>query len=195
MLYQTLLTLSLLLATTTATPTPIALAPRACQTLYPTSYQQISQSDPTTSFAQSDDFEASWSGPSAADAIDTLVHFTSIPAGSYGCQLAVAFPPDYPITSAGSRLLNVYALPGDISAEDTYDDYFPNGGRGIPDGAYLFGSVTIDGGSHVINSKVCAENLSFLFGVASEEQAGETVFVDSGSDEDGPAGLYLTFDC
>ena len=194
MLYPTILSISLFLASTTATPTPIALVPRSCQTQYPTSYQQIEQDAPSSSFPQGKHFEVSQSS-GGINAVDTLVHFTGIPAGSYGCQLAVAFPANYPITSSGSKLLNVYAVPRDISPSDSYSTYFSKGNRGIPDNSYLFGSVTIDGSSHVINSKVCAPNLSFLFEIASDTQAGETEFEDNGSAANGPAGLYLTYNC
>ncbi|MCJ1473650.1 hypothetical protein MMC13_002301 [Lambiella insularis] len=183
-----------LLALTTSLPTP-SLDRRACTTILPTSYQLISAASPTFSFPQNRNFYTS-TGSFGSAPIDTLIHFTNIPFGAYGCQLAVSFTDEYPIASSGATQLSVYGLVTDITAGSTYEEYFPNGGGGEPVGSLgLFGTVTLNGQPHVVNSGVCAENMSFLFEIASQTEAGNVGFQDAGNNLSGIGGFYLTFDC
>jgi len=188
-----LLTVSVLAASTIAIPTRGQTRRSSCTTQLPTTYQQISSSQPSTSFPQGDIFLVNQTAGGSTD-VDTLVHFTDIPSNSYGCELAVSFTYEYPINSSGSTLLNVYALPHDIQPADTYTTYFPNGGNGAPQGSSLWGSVTLDGQKHVINSESCSANLSFLFEIASD-QAGSVSFRDAGDNLSGIGGFYLSYDC
>lgn len=135
----------------TAMPTPTDSAPRSCGISLPSSYQQISEDAPTQAFQQNRYFQASQASDGVSN-IDSLVLFTDIPPGSYGCQLGAEFTFEYPIQSSGSTQLNVYALPNNIQPTDTYLTYFPSGKRAIPTGAFLFGTTTLNGTKVMINS-------------------------------------------
>ncbi|MCJ1461619.1 hypothetical protein MMC07_000216 [Pseudocyphellaria aurata] len=166
----------------------------ACTIKLPSSYQQIRSSKPGTAFPQNNIFNVTQI-IATKDYTDTLLRFSGIPSGSYGCQLAVSFTFEYPIYSSGSTLLNVYSLPVPITEKDTYDTYFPNGGRGIPKGASLFGTTTITGQKAVINSQVCKPSLGYLFEIASDTQDGSVLFADAGNNLSGIGGFYLTYNC
>ncbi|MCJ1398230.1 hypothetical protein MMC11_001427 [Xylographa trunciseda] len=168
-----------------------------CGTTYlPVSYQGIEQQLALTAFPQTRSFYAS-SGPSPGYAIDSLIHFTGIPAGSYGCTLGVSFTYEYNISSTGSTLLNVYnLLDDDITKYSNYAGYYPDGGSGEPNSAAgLWGSLTLDGGPHTVNTAACTGNMSFLVGIASQDQAGTVSFQDAGDNLSGIGGFYLSFDC
>lgn len=167
---------------------------KSCTIKLPSSYQQIVRTSPQKSFPQNNIFNVT-QATGGNDNTDTLLSFTKIPPGSYGCQLAVSFTFDYPIYSIGSTQLNVYALPNNISSSDTYATYFPNGGRGIPKGAYLFATTTITGQKAVLNSQVCQPNLGYLFEIASPTAAGSVTFADAGNNLSGIGGFYLTYNC
>lgn len=193
MLSSILIAATALTALTSAFPTPANLAPRACTTQLPSSYQEIIQVRPTESFAQNQNFYA-YSNANTGNHIDTLVHFTGIPAGSYGCQLAVEFSGANNPTSSGATQLNVYNLLGaenGITATSSYQQYFPNGGSGAPNGTSLWGTVTLDGQKHVINSAVCAPSMSFLFEIASETESGIVEWNNLAVGN----GFYLTYNC
>lgn len=175
-------------------PDQVPLQPKSCSIKLPTSYQQILQSQPKKSFPQNNLFNVS-QDDSGGSNVDTLLRFANIPPGSYGCQLAMSFTFEYPIDSSGSTQLNVYALPGDISASDTYATYFPDGGRGTPKESFLFGTTTITGQRAVINSAFCRPSLGFLFQIASSTKAGRVVFQDAGNNLSGIGGFYLSYNC
>lgn len=158
----------------------------------PTSYQQISQSSPQEYFPQNNIFNVTQAS-GGINNVNTLLRFTGIPSGSYGCQLEVSFTFEYPIYSSGSTLLNVWSLPEPISSTDTYATYFPTGGRGIPKGSFLFGSITLTGQKAVINSQVCKPSLGYLFQIASATAAGSVTFADAGNNLSGIGGFYLTY--
>ena len=168
----------------------------SCSTRRPTSYQQIFRRFPGESFPQSLLFKTSQEA-GGKDNTDTLIRFSGIPAGSFGCQLAVSFPSGYPITSTGSAQLNVYALSRNITKDDTYETYFPNRGRGIPKYGFLWGTTTlIAGRTSVINSESCKPSLNYLFEIASETVAGDVSFVDGGNNQAGQfTGFFLQFNC
>ena len=127
--------------------------------------------------------------------MNTLVRFASIPSGSFGCQLAVTFTFQYPISSSGNAQLNVFALPNDISKTDTYKTYFPNGGRGTPKDSFLFATTTINGQKAVLNSQGCKPTLGYLFQIASDTAAGAVSFVDAGNNLSGISGFFITHNC
>lgn len=166
----------------------------ACSTKLPTSYQLISRDLPKTSFQPSRLFEVSQVVGGVSNT-DSLLRFSGIPPGSFGCQLAISFTANYPITSSGSTQVNIYGLLNDIRSTDTYSTYFPNGGRGIPKDAFLFGTTTINGLKAVINSQVCRPNLAYLIEIASDTKAGRVTFVDAGKPHPDVAGFYLTYNC
>ena len=170
----------------------VPLEPKSCTIKLPTSYQQIVQSQPKQSFPQGNLFNVS---QDSSGAVDTLLRFTNIPSGSFGCQVAVSFTFGFPIDSEGSTLLNVYALPNPISSSDTYATYFPDGGRGTPKGSFLWATTTITGQKAVLNSETCKPTLGYLFQIASSTKAGSVSFRDAGNNLSGIGGFYLTYNC
>ena len=107
----------------------------------------------------------------------------------------MSFTYEYPIYSNGETQLNVYALPHDISETDTYETYFPNGGRGTPKDSPLWATTTITGQKAVLNSEACQPALGYLFQIASSTGAGEVTFADAGDNLSGISGFYMTYDC
>lgn len=168
--------------------------PLSCTIKLPTSYQQIARDKPTTSYPQANRFSVSQASGGAAN-VDTLLRFAGIRSGSFGCQLAMSFTFEYPINSTGSTLLNVFALPNDISPTDTYEKYFPNGGRGTPKGSFLWATTTITGQKQVVNSEVCRPSLGYLFQISSDTKAGAVEFLDAGNNLSGIGGFYMTYNC
>ncbi len=107
----------------------------------------------------------------------------------------MSFTYEYDIPTSGNTQLNVYALPGDISATDTYATYFADGARGTPAGAYLWTTTTVTGKAAVLNSKTCESSMSFLFQIASDVSAGAVSFMDAGNNLSGIGGFYVTYNC
>ena len=167
----------------------------ACTYQTATSYQQIARDAPTASFPQSRLFNVSQASGGLHN-IDTLVRFSGIPSGAYGCQLSVSFSANYPINSSENAQLNVYSLPKDISKSDTYATYFPSGGRGTPSGSFLFATVTVLPGSKaVLNSQSCAAAGRYLFQIASDTAKASVAFVSAGNSATGIDGFYLSYNC
>lgn len=202
-----------LLGLTAAAPTPVELAPRCGQTVFPTFLQQVSEANPTTvetnTLLTNGDFHVSQSvdaNGNIDNRIYQIVAFMNIPPGSYGCQLAVTFPANYPITSTGVPTLNVTTLyngqsssityPSNISWSTLYPPNPPSLGQG------LFGTVTMTPGTtQVINSEACpvgGGNLAFVFSIAVwETQPASVDFNEYVNKINGAglAGVYLTYDC
>ena len=196
-----------------AAPTPVDLAPRCGTTLFPTFLQQLSEADPTTvepnTLSTDGDFLVSQDVDASGNIIDRvyqLVAFENIPAGSYGCQLAVTFPAGYPITSTGTPTLNVTTVFNDESSSITFPNsyswssFFPP--TSPPFGQGLFGTVSLSAGqSTVINSEGCpvgGGSLAFVFSIASwETQPASVEFNENVNQLNGAglAGVYLTYDC
>lgn len=202
-----------LLGLASAVPTPVELAGRCGTTLVPSILQQISEANPSVSgdntVATGGDFHVSQSVDANGNVVDRIVQavgFQNIPAGSYGCQLAVTFPPNYPITSTGQPTLNVTTLLNGASSEIVYPNdlswstlFYP-GSQIYEEG--LFGTVTMTAGTtQIINSEACpigGGNLAFIFSIASwETQAASVEFNEDENSMNGAglAGVYLTYDC
>ncbi|KAG0650608.1 hypothetical protein D0Z07_2340 [Hyphodiscus hymeniophilus] len=213
MLFSTLaLTLLGLLGLTSAIPTPIELAPRCGTTLVPAFLQQVSEANPSLvepdTMSTGGDFHVSQSTDAYGNIIDRVYQiagFEDIPSGSYGCQLGITFPPDYPITSTGVPTLNITTLfngesssicyPNEISWDSLYPPTSPPLGQG------LFGTVTMTPGTtQVVNSESCplgGGNLAFLFSIAVwETQPASVEFNEyvNALNGAGLAGVYLTYD-
>ncbi|MCJ1463083.1 hypothetical protein MMC07_001688 [Pseudocyphellaria aurata] len=120
--------------------------------IFPASDQRVSSSEPLKSFPQDNIFSVT---PNSAtdDNTASLLSFTGIPGGSYGCHLAESFTPEYLICSSSRTKLNVHALHQPIPTDETYATYFAHGGKGYPKISYLFGTTTITGKRSVINSQ------------------------------------------
>jgi hypothetical protein len=202
-----------LLGLTSAIPTPIELAPRCGSTIIPTILQQVSEENPSAVGANTmqtgGDFHVSQSVGANGNIINRItqaVAFQDIPAGSYGCQLAVTFPANYPITSTGHPTLNVTTLLNGQSSDITYPNDLSWSSLYAPDSSIweqgLFGTVTIaPGTTQIINSEACpvgGGNLAFVFSIAVwETQAANVAFneYDNSMNGAGLAGVYLTYDC
>ena len=197
MYFSSLLAASILAALSIATPPVqevLGVHPELCLNKLPTSYQQINQVVPKQSYPQSFVFKVSQS-EGGLDNIGTLLRFSGIPSGSFGCTLSLSFTFEYPINNTGSTLVNAYSLSNDIKPSDTWATYFPNGQKGTPRGGYLFGSTRITGQKAVINSQVCNSSLNYLFLIASDTKAGEVAFVDAGNNLSGIGGFYIAYNC
>ncbi|KAH8586459.1 hypothetical protein B0O99DRAFT_528642 [Bisporella sp. PMI_857] len=197
MYHSTVLAIVSLLSFASAVPTPVDLAPRCGTTIRPSFLQTLTQSSPGTVSPNSPTFHVSQTS-STTNHINQVVGFSSIPAGSYGCQLAVSFPASYPITTLGSPILNVKTLfkdqPGAISYPNgwSWNTFYPGG---TPIGQGTFGTVTIEPGTtKVINSQSCPVGggaLAFVFSIADWVAGEASVEFTQGAD----AGVYLTYNC
>lgn len=161
-------------------------------TRVPTSYQLISRDLPNKAFPQNRVLQVSQANGGLSN-IDTLLYFDGIPPGSFGCQLAISFSPNYPLALSGNSQLNVFKLSRNITKSDTYSTYFPQGGRGIPVGGFLFGTINPSTRKGIVNSGVCAPSLSFLVEIASDTAAGSVAFTDAGNPQV-INGFFLTYD-
>lgn len=199
-----------LIGLSAAVPTPVDLAPRCGQTIYPVIVQALTESNPyannpNTLYTNSD-FKVSQtvaSDGTVTNRIYQVVGFEGIVPGSYGCQLNVHFDANYPITTVGNPTLNVTTLyldsPSSIKFPNDYTwaKFFPE--TSPPLGQGLFGTVNIAAGqTTAINSEVCSGNLAFIFSIAS--WVSETASVDfteyiNKINGAGLAGVYLTANC
>lgn len=107
---------------------------------------------------------------------DNLVSFTSVPAGSYGCQLEVNFPAGYPITSSGNSQVYVFAEDG------------PSKGSQV--GTVTFASSPVAPTKYIINSFQCATTMSYRLSIGSQTDAGSVAF--AGTQD---AGFTMTYNC
>lgn len=182
-----------LLGLAAAVPTPVELAPRCGTTLYPSSVQKLDESTPSTVYPSSNQFRVAGGGSSSRQY--EAVVFNNIPAGSYGCQLNVKFPPGYYINNYNTPTLNVTTLFKDkplpptntLSWSTLYPPNAPSLGQG------LFGTVTLTPGqTTAINSESCAGNLAYVFAIASWVEKSSSVEY---TQQDPNAGVYLTYNC
>jgi hypothetical protein len=203
-----------LLGLSAAVPTPVELAPRCGQTLFPFLAQQLTEANPTTvnpnTLLQNGDFHVSKQMDpvtgQVSNRISQVVAFNNIPAGSSGCQLNVVFPDNYPITTTGSPMLNIYTLYNGDSSSITYpnnwswDTFYPRASP--PFGQGVFGTTNFaQGQTAVINTEACPANggdLAFVFEIAdwvwgsASIEFNEYINKLNGA---GLAGVYLTYDC
>jgi len=207
------LALSSLWALSSAVPTPVELSPRCGTTLVPTILQQLTESNPSWvapntvstdgDFSVSQDVDASGN---ITNRVYQVAAFQNIPAGAYGCQLAVTFPANYPITSTGVPTLDVTTLdttsPGSITYPNTlsWSSLYPPASP--PLGQGLFGTVNVaPGTTQVINSEACpvgGGNAAFVFSIADwETEPASVEFAQSVNALNGAglAGVYLTYNC
>ena len=110
-----------------------------------------------------------------ANKVANALTFSNVPAGSYGCQLEVNFPANYPITSSGNSQLNVWTA-----------------GSGT---RKLFGTVTLASSpvaptKFVINSATCERVMGYSLEIASPTQAGSVAFADTKD-----AGFTMVYNC
>lgn len=125
---------------------------------------------------------------------DTILSFGGLDAAAFDCQLVVSFSPGYPgIFSTGNTLLNVYALRSPSRKNDTFATYFPIPfvKRGVPRGAYLFGTARIVAGERqVVGRPVCKETLTYLFEIATPRVEAAVYFWDVGRPGN---GIFVTY--
>jgi hypothetical protein len=203
-----------LLGLSAAAPTPVEIAPRCGETLFPFLTQQLAEESPNTVNINTVEYDgdfhvAQTMDPSTGAIINRIyqiVAFNNIPPGSYGCQLNVQFPTSYPITTSGSPTLNVQTLYAGSPSSITYpnnwswDTFWPK--TSPPFGSGSYGTINFaEGQTAVINSEACPAgggNLAFVFEIAdwvggdASIEFNEYVNKINGA---GLAGVYLTYDC
>lgn len=144
-------------------PTSAPLDRRACSVAYPQSI-----GFPINYHIQQD--------ANRVNAIEPIVTFSNIPAGSYGCQLEVNFPARYPIQSSGSTAVNVFSESG--------------ASKGSLFGTVTFASSPVAPTKFVINSAKCDTLMSYRLAIASDTLPGSVAFADTKD-----AGLTMTYNC
>jgi Ubiquitin 3 binding protein But2 C-terminal domain len=177
----TLTVLSALSVLSFATPTPVRSAPRCGTTIQPSTIELVNSGNPTTAYGPSSTFSLSNS-----PTIRSLVQFTNIPAGAYGCSLITTFPAGYHVS--GTAQADVYRLNSDITSQTTWDSA-PSNGANI--GPVTFANAV--GGKSTINTVTCAQTLNFGFGIVDWAKPGSDVFFEQ--DDSLDAGLFLVYDC
>ncbi|KAG9233659.1 hypothetical protein BJ875DRAFT_37751 [Amylocarpus encephaloides] len=196
------------LGITSAVPTPVELAPRCGTTLQPSIVQQLQQSYPAQSYpnravsAGGDGYFEVGQSSAATNRKYMIVAFSSIPAGSYGCSLGVAFPAGYPLSSnPGSPSLNVKTLYKDTPASITtpnswsWNTFFPPSSPPLGQGVYGTTSLTTPQ-SATINTNACPPgggSLAFIVSLADWISGPAGVSYKSGVSPQ--AGFYLTHNC
>jgi hypothetical protein len=162
--------------------------------------QQISESNPTAVFPNSQSFAASqgFTGNSATNRVNTLIGFSSIPPSSYGCTLNFYLPPSATLTTSGSATLNVSTIfNGSPAAISTPNNWSWNTIVGTPGvvGSGLFGTTNVQKDARsTVNSMACPAGgggLGFVIGIASWVWGSASAAFDQGTG----AGFYLTYNC
>ena len=172
-----------------ATPTGTSnLVPRACTTVFPTFIDHIGSQTPGTTLNDMNVVVGLDSVSGTLYNRDVLVRFDGIPAGSYGCQLDVTFPPATVITNTGATQVNVFTLSRLAVATDTYTS--------APTNVDLFGTITFASDpvvqtTRVINSGVCAPSLSYRLTMGSTTNPGSVSFAEVATTQ----GLRITYNC
>jgi hypothetical protein len=203
-----------LLGLSAAAPTPVELAPRCGQTLFPFLTQQLTEANPTAvnpnTILSNGDFHVSQQMDPTTGEISNriyqIVAFNNIPVGSYGCQLNVAFPDNYPITTTGSPIMNVYTILNGNPAYIPYPNnwswntFYPQ--SSAPFGEGVFGTINFTPGQNaVINSEACpygGGDVAFVFEIADWVWGSASIEFDEYVNKlngAGLAGVYLTYDC
>ncbi|KAF4628395.1 hypothetical protein G7Y89_g9757 [Cudoniella acicularis] len=202
-----------LLGLTTATPTPVDLAPRCGQTILPYNLQQLDEASPSTVYPNTISSNGNFhveqtvgSNGNVYNRIYQIAAFANVPANSYACQLNVIFPDPTSLTETGNPTLNVTTLYLNSPSSITYPNnwswstFFPP--TSPPLGQGLFGTINLEAGqTAAINSEVCPNgggNLAFLFTIASwvsESSSVDFTQYVNGLNGAGLTGVYLTYDC
>ncbi|KAH8693341.1 hypothetical protein GQ44DRAFT_159714 [Phaeosphaeriaceae sp. PMI808] len=176
-----LASLPMLLAILTGTSitAPTHLSPRQCAIEYP-SYQGFIQKENPTVGANGPYFLV-WKDPTSPTGtiIESLIQFSNIPSGAWGCQLELFFPKNYPQLlgmRGGASKINVYETTGPIPNGATWNT--------APQTKFLFGNtpalpvnqLVAEDVKIVINSAVCQPTMSYRITIAPESGAGGVEF-------------------
>jgi len=193
LLSSLLLPLSLLTGTSIAAPTD--LFPRQCIIEYP-SYQGFIQKQNPTVGANGPYFLA-WKDTSANGAvIDSLIQFSNISSGAWGCQLELFFTKNYPQLlgmNGGVNKLYVYKTTGPIPNGATWNT--------APQAEFLVGNTPAlqtnqllnEDKKIVINSAACQPTMSYRVTIAPESNAGGVEFWQDNTYPH--AGFRMTHNC
>lgn len=189
-----------------ATPTPVDLVPRCGTTVRPFLLQRLREAFPNVVSGNTVNTNGNFHVQQAVannqinKRIYQIVAFKNIPPNSYGCTLAVQFPPGYAIASTGVATLNVTTLYKDTPAliqnypnGYSWSKFFPP--TSPPLGQGLFGTTTFSAGqSATINSQACPPgggSMAFIFAISGWVSTAASVdFLQTAT-----AGVYLTFNC
>lgn len=175
---------SIFASTILAAPGAI-LSTRTCSTAYP-EVARVSEAQPEasslTGFTVSQDV-------GAINKQDVFIEF-AIPAGSYGCQLEVQFPPNYPIQASGQTQVYVYSTLNLPRNQGNIDVSWDN----APPPISQVATVTFEQNpttNKVLNSFVCEPKMTFRFSITRDSTAaGFVSFVQSAA-----AGLKMSYNC
>ena len=176
---------SIFASTILAAPGAI-LSTRTCSTAYP-EVARVSEAQPEASFLTG--FTISQDA-GATNKQDVFIEF-QVPAGSYGCQLEVQFPNNYPIQASGQTQVYVYStkenLPRSSQGIDVSWDNAPAPVSQVATVKFEQNPTT----KKVLNSFVCQTKLTFRLSITRDQTAAGLVsFVQSAA-----AGLRLTYNC
>ncbi|KAF2141200.1 uncharacterized protein K452DRAFT_359004 [Aplosporella prunicola CBS 121167] len=176
----TLLSTLVLASSTLAAAVPAAaLTPRACAIETPTLLTRLDRSNPDLAIGS---VSYAWANPT----ISTEVQFSNIPAGAFGCQLEIFFPPRYVVDNSGDSRAYFYSLDREVSPSDTFNN--------APAKVSLIGTADVRSDYAretriVVNSVQCKPSLGFRMDVA-EGKVGSLGF----NNLDG-FGFRLTHNC
>lgn len=162
------------------------LSTRTCSTVYP-EVARVSEARPNTSYLPG--FTISQDA-GQTNRQDVFIEF-AVPPGSYGCQLEVLFPPNYPIQASGQTQVYVYSTDKNLSRSPQGIDVSWNNS---PAAVSQIGTVIFEQNpttKKVINSVVCKPKLTFRLSISRDQTAaGFVSFLQSAA-----AGLRLTYNC
>lgn len=126
--------------------------------------------------------------------VDTVVTFNNIPSGSYGCTLEYNYSPTTGAQVQGTgnpQQINVYALPGTLPSQITWDNIYPLKGSLVGTWNFPTGSALQTPEKIFINSFACASTMNYLFEVADTWSVYGGVFdFDTAN-----SGISMAFNC
>ena len=173
-----LLPLLLLLLSSTSIAAPTNLSPRQCIIEYPSYQGFIQKRNPTV--GSNGPYFLAWKDSSTAGAvIDSLIQFSNISSGAWGCQLELFFPKNYAQLlgmNGGANKLYVYKTTGPIPDGATWNT--------APQAAFLFGNtptlsvnrLITEDTKIAINSAGCQPTMSYRVTIAPESGLGGVEF-------------------
>ena len=181
------------LAASAAVPEAGILNKRQCQYNYlPTLWHINSQTSQTGNPITDQVLIYRGSGPTKGFT-DTLVEFTNIAQGSWGCSFEIDYEPNHggivTVDQGYPQQINVYQITGDVPASPTWANVAPITGSSVgtfnfPTGADLNGPQHI-----VINSFACAPMMRFRLSM-NQQSLG---FVEW--NDDASSGLRIAHNC
>lgn len=160
----------------TSIAAPAHLSPRQCAIEYPSYQGFIQKQNPTV--GANGPYVLVWKYPTNNTVIESLIQFSNIPSGAWGCQLELFFPKGY------TELLGMYGGSSSLSVYKTGP--IPNGAtwNTAPPAEFLFGTVPAlpvnqainEDTKIVINSAACQPIMSYRITAPPEASFGGVEF-------------------